>query len=381
MTGESTRVELVGADWSDSPGSPASVPLAGVGPVPRGTVADGTRLNPKYTFEQFVICDANRLAHGAALAVAELPGQAYNPLLVHGPPGLGKSHLLHAIGNYAQLHGNGLRIRYATVEGFTSDFVAATRRRDMDAFRERFRAVDLLLLDDVQFLTGKARTTEELFHTFNALTDSGSQLVLTSDCHPHDLPELEERLADRLASGLVAEVHAPDLAARLVILRKRAALDPVGEVDEPTLAEIARRVPRSVRDLESALIQVVAYASLRGEDPSPALAARVLERLGNRSVERAPTIERIQAATAAQFGLTTQDMLAADRRPQVALARQVAMYLARELTGESLPAIGRRFGGRNHSTVLHACRRVERAIEREGQARAAVNNLRVTLRR
>ena len=379
--GDATRVELVEAEWQDTPAAGDRTALA-LGDLPRGAVADGTRLNPKYTFEQFVICDANRLAHGAALAVAELPGQAYNPLLLHGRPGVGKSHLLHAIGNYAQLHGDGLRVRYATVESFTSDFVGAVRRRDTGDFRERFRAVDLLLLDDVQFLTGKAGTTEELFHTFNALADSGSQLVLTSDCHPHELPELEERLAERLASGLVAELDPPDLAARLAILRKRAALDPIGELDEATLAEIARRVPRSVRALESALIQVVAYASLRGEPSSPALAARVLERLGGAEAggRPSPTIDGVQAATAERFGLTKQALLAADRRPRVALARQVAMYLTRELTDESLPAIGRSFGGRNHSTVLHACRRVERAIEREGEARDAVHNLRNTLR-
>ena len=237
------------------------------------------RLIAKYTFEQFVIGRGNRFAHAAALAVAEQPGHAYNPLFIHGRPGLGKTHLLHAIGNYISRHGTGLNVRYATVEEFTTEFVQAVQTRNMTAFKESFRAVDVLLLDDVQFLAEKARTKEELFHTFNALRDSGKQLVMTSDRPPDELDSLEERLGERFGSGLVVALEPPDINVRRAILEKRARLDDV-DADPDLLEEIAARVSTSVRALEAALIQVVAYASLRNEVPDagarapPAQAAR-----------------------------------------------------------------------------------------------------------
>src|SRR6185437_5077286 len=227
---------------------------------------DPSTLNPKYTFGQFVIGDGNRLAHAASLAVAEMPAHAYNPLYIYGAPGLGKTHLLQAIGNYVQLYGKGLRVRYATVEDFTSDFVRSLRSNDTAAFRERFRGVDVLLIDDVQFLADKLKTKEEFFHTFNALSETGRQLVLTSDRAPSDHDEFEDRLRERFASGLVADVQAPELEVRMAILRKRARLDSLTQVNEETLNEIATRVRASVRSLEGALIRVVAYASLKGEE-------------------------------------------------------------------------------------------------------------------
>ncbi|MFL5826327.1 MAG: chromosomal replication initiator protein DnaA [Thermoleophilaceae bacterium] len=369
--GPSTEIEIVAEDWS-----PEQLPTA-PDARHRGAPTTPEALNPKYIFDQFVIGDGNRLGHAAALAVAEQPGQAYNPLFLYGEPGLGKTHLLHAIGNYVQLYGNGLRVRYSTIEDFTAEFVRATRGRDTTAFRERFRGADVLLVDDVQFLADKMRTKEEFFHTFNALYESGRQLVLTSDRPPADHDEFESRLRERFASGLVADIQPPELDVRLAILRKRARLDALSAVPDETLLEIARSVTASVRALEGALIRVIAYASLRGEAPTPGLASKVLATLypaGTKPSAR-PTVDAIQTAAAEEFGLDTDALLAHDRRPNIAYARQVAMYLARELTDETLPAIGRRFG-RNHATVLHAHRKIADQLKSDDSARSAVNSLR-----
>ncbi|HEX8742738.1 MAG TPA: chromosomal replication initiator protein DnaA [Thermoleophilaceae bacterium] len=368
--GVAAAVEVVEEHWI----APARQPAE---PAPRPARADdegAAGLNPRYTFDQFVICGGNRLAHGAALAAAEQPGQAYNPLFLHGPPGLGKTHLLHAIGNYVQQYDDGMRVRYATVDTFTGDFVRAVKTGNTRAFRARFRDADVLLVDDVQFLAEKLRTEEEFFHTFNALYEAGSQLVITSDRAPRDIDALEARLRERFECGLVAALELPDFEARMAILQNRARLDAVGGVPEETLAEIARRVTSSVRALEGALIRVVAYASLRGDEPGPELAARVLGTLyGSRAQGAASSLEEIQAAAAGALDVTPESLIAHDRRPKVALARQIAMYLAREMTDASLPAIGRHFGGRNHSTVLHAHRRVagdDRETTREAVDRA-----------
>jgi chromosomal replication initiator protein len=339
-----------------------------------------TGLNPRYTFEQFVICDGNRLGHAAALAVAEMPAQAYNPLFIHGRPGLGKTHLLHAIGNYVQAYGDGLVVRYATVEEFTAAFVKAMRSKDTRDFRERFRDADVLLIDDIQFLAEKLKTEEEFFHTFNALYEAGSQLVITSDRKPRDIGVLETRLQERFEHGLVAELEPPDFEARMAILRKRARIDSLQEVADETLAEVAGYVNASVRSLEGALIRVIAYASLRGELATPKLARQVLERLyphGDKN--EACTLEQIQDAAADVFGVSRAELLARDRTPRVSRARQVAMYVARELTDETLPAIGRGFGGRNHTTVLHAHRRVTADMAHDQHTLQAVDALRARL--
>lgn len=336
-------------------------------------------LNPRYTFDQFVIGDSNRLAHAAALSAAEQPGHAYNPLFIHGPPGVGKTHLLHAIGNYAREHGGGISVRYATVEEFTSEFVQAVRGGDSSAFRQRFRGADVLLLDDVQFLAEKVGTKQELFHTFNALYESGRQVVFTSDRAPADLDDFEARLRERFQCGLVADLAAPGLAARIAILRKRVALDGA-QIDVGTLEEIARQITSSVRALEGALVRVIAYASLSGQPPSPALAHDLLARLHN-PVTKPCSLDAVQRATAAAFELTQADLVAQDRRPRVALARQVAMYLSREMTGASFPAIGAAFGGRNHSTVLHACAKIQRALQQPGEEAQLVHRLHSELRR
>jgi chromosomal replication initiator protein len=363
-------VEVVDADWQ----APATTSSA-TSSDEQQQVATG--LNPRYTFDQFVICDGNRLAHAAALAVAEMPAQAYNPLFVHGKPGLGKTHLLHAIGNYVQAYGDDLAVRYATVEEFTAAFVKAMRAKDNGAFRERFRSADVLLIDDIQFLAEKMRTEEEFFHTFNSLYESGAQLVIASDRKPRDLGVLEARLQERFEHGLVAELEPPDFEARMAILRKRARIDSLAGVADDTLAEVARYVNASVRSLEGALIRVVAYASLRGESATPPLARQVLERLYPHSEpDSAYTIEEIQDAAADLFAISRAQLLARDRTPSIAFARQIAMYVTRELTDETLPAIGRGFGGRNHTTVLHAHRRVAADMTRDPRTFEAVGALR-----
>ncbi len=367
----SATVEIVDERWQ-APAVGGSHVSAAAPPRP------GSALNPKYTFEQFVIGKGSHFAHAAALSVAEQPGQAYNPLFIHGRPGLGKTHLLHAIGNYVQRHGSGMTVRYATVEQFTNEFVDALRTRDTQSFKERFRGVDVLLLDDVQFLADKVRTEEELFHTFNELHDAGRQLVMTSDRPPSELKSLTERLGARFGSGLVVAVDPPDFPVRRAILEKRARLDSV-DASPDLVAEIAGRVSTSVRALEAALIQVVAYASLRGEVPTPALAGKLLDKLGPDRRALKPSVEDVLAATAARFGLSSDELVARDRRPDVARARKVAIYLARELTDKSLPEIGRRLGGRDHSTILAAIRSLSGDIERDEDLAQAVDELKRNL--
>jgi chromosomal replication initiator protein len=365
-------VEVVGEDWQPpEPKRGGAAPSSAPQPPDAG-------LNPKYSFEQFVIGGDNRFAHAAALAVAELPAQAYNPLFLHGPPGLGKTHLLHAIGNYVERYGSGLRVRYATIEEFTGAFVDAVREGSTSEFKRNFREVDVVLIDDVQFLARKERTREEFFHTFNALLESGRQLVMTSDRSPEELSDLEERLIQRFRSGLVVELESPTLDVRRAILRKRARVDDIALSPE-VLEEIATGVTSSVRALEGALIRVVAYASLRGETPTPDLARHVLKRLGGAASSRC-TLSDILDAAAGEFGVSREALLARDRHPDVSAARQVAMYLARELTDHSLPEIGRGIGGRNHTTVLHAVNRVSIQLGTDNAVRNAVDKLRTKLR-
>src|SRR5436190_20180894 len=366
--GTRVDVQLVAEDWTP--------PAAATGPPARQSAAATIGLNPKYTFEQFVICEGNRFAHAAALAVAELPGQAYNPLFLHGPPGLGKTHLLHAIGNYIARYGDGLTVRYATVETFTSEFVGAGRSEGAAGFKSRFRGADVLLIDDIQFLASKQRTEEEFFHTFNALYETGRQLVFTSDRPPAELAGLEARLRERFECGLVIPVATPGPAAREAILRKRLIQDNV-EMDDEALRLLAATVDSSIRALEGGLIRVVAYASLRGERVTAEVVRTVLGRLPGppSSSSSCASLEAIQDAAAAAFNLSRDRLLARDRSPRVALARQIAMYLARELTDVSLPEIGRGFE-RDHSTVLHAHKRIAADVAAGGPAAATVDRLR-----
>jgi chromosomal replication initiator protein len=314
--------------------------------------------NPRYSFDQFIIGKGNRLAHAAALAVAELPGQAYNPLFLHAPPGLGKTHLLHAIGNYVLAFGGGATVRYTTAEAFTNHFISALGAKSLEPFKRAYRDADVLLIDDVQFLASKAKTEEEFFHTFNALYESGRQLVLTCDRLPRSLLAIETRLRERFEAGLVADIAPPDHATRVAILRKRAALDAI-KLSEPAVLDlIAERVTNNIRALEGALIRVVAYHSLTQRPIDLALATEVMDSMYPDSGSTAPSIPDIQAVVATAYKLSVQELISSSRAARVAWPRQLAIQLARDLTNDSLQAIGDAFGGRNHATVLHACKRV-----------------------
>jgi chromosomal replication initiator protein len=357
-------------------GSDAQVELAAPGTkrgrqaAPRAEALDLTaeRLNPRYSFDQFIIGDGNRMAHAAALAVAELPGQAYNPLFLHAPPGLGKTHLLHAIGNYVQAFGGGAGIRYTTAEAFTNHFINALGSRSVDRFKRAYRDADVLLIDDVQFLASKAKTEEEFFHTFNAVYETGRQLVVTCDRLPRQLVSIEERLRERFESGLVAVIQPPNLATRVAILRKRAALDRVRIDDHAVLELIAQRVTDNVRVLEGALIRVVAYHSLTQLPIDVELARRVLDEIHPPPQTTTLTVHDIQRIVAGHYGLAVAELVSPSRAARVSWPRQLAIHLARELTGASLAAIGNAFGGRNHATVLHACKRVEARVGNDQQA-------------
>jgi chromosomal replication initiator protein len=338
-----------------------------------------TSLNPRYSFEQFIIGDGNRLAHAAALAVAELPGHAYNPLFLHAPPGLGKTHLLHAIGNYVLAFGGNTRIRYATIEAFTNQFVSALGARSLEHFKRAYRDVDVLLIDDVQFLASKAKTEEEFFHTFNALYENGRQLVLTCDRLPSALVSVEQRLRERFEAGLVADIHPPDFHTRTAILRKRAMLDRVPLADDAVLEAIADRVTDNVRALEGALIRVVAYHSLTGRPIDLELTVTVLDTMYPARRRQSPSIGQIQAQVASHFDLAVSDLTSPSRTARIAWARQVAIYLARELTGSPLHTIGEAFGGRNHATVLHACKRVSDRLAADQGAGHELDDLKSAL--
>ncbi|MGH2878513.1 MAG: chromosomal replication initiator protein DnaA [Solirubrobacteraceae bacterium] len=334
-----------------------------------------TALNPKLNFGQFVIGDSNRLAHAAALTVAEMPAQAYNPLFICGPPGVGKTHLLRSIEAYILAHSPGLQVRSTTGEAFTNEFRQALTSSRIDAFKASFRHVDVLLIDDVQFLERKAKTEEEFFHTFNALYEAGSQIVLSSDRPPRDLQALEDRLRERFQSGLVADIRAPDLPTRMAILRKRAQHDGVEGIDHLALEAIARRISVNVRALEGALIRVVAYSSLTGRALNAELATEVLDGLYPQAPPHERSLSEIKSIVSAQYGITADELISPARGARVSLPRQLAMYLARELTDESLPSIGRAFGGRDHTTVLHALRRVEQRIATDPTYRTSAHTL------
>jgi len=370
VLGPEIEVDVISRD------SPARAPRrSGVVPTGSGAPAAQLSFNPKLTFEQFVIGDSNRLAHAAALAVAEMPAQAYNPLFIYGPPGVGKTHLLHSIANYICAYGGGLTVRYTTVESFTNEFLTALQTGSIEGFKTRFRHNDVLLIDDVQFLERKARTEEEFFHTFNALYDVGGQVVVTSDRLPGDLAALEDRLRERFEAGLVADIRVPDDEMRLAILRKRVQHDGI-ELAEPAALElIADRFRLNVRGLEGALIRVVAFASLTGRALTLALTQEVLDGLYSEVTRRPRSIAEIQSVACDAFGVTREELLGSGRSARVAWPRQVAMYLSRELTDSSLPTIGRAFGGRDHTTVMHACRRTGERISADPGAGELIRSL------
>ena len=323
----------------------------------RGKDVEPARLNPKYTFETFVIGSSNRFAHAAAVAVAEAPAKAYNPLFVYGESGLGKTHLLHAIGHYAQHLFTGARVRYVSSEEFTNDFINSLRDDKQHAFQRRYRDVDVLLVDDIQFLENKERTQEEFFHTFNTLHNANKQIVITSDRPPQQLSTLEDRLRTRFQWGLITDVQPPDIETRIAILRKKAAQDRLMAPPE-VLEFIASKIATNIRELEGALIRVTAFASLNRQPVDLSLAEIVLKDLIPADGGPEITGATIMAATAEYFGLTMEDLCGSSRSRVLVTARQIAMYLCRELTELSLPKIGQMFGGRDHTTVIHADRKI-----------------------
>jgi chromosomal replication initiator protein len=331
-------------------------------------VRDGqaSALNPKYTFDLFIIGSSNRFAHAAALAVAEAPAQAYNPLFIYGGTGLGKTHLLQAIGHYVAQHSRRLTRRYVTSETFMNDFIDSLRDKRIEGFKRRYRNYDVLLVDDIQFFEGKERIQEEFFHTFNSLYEGGAQIIISSDRPPREIATLEQRLRSRFEWGLITDIQPPDLETRIAILRKKVNTERIAIADPEVLTFIAGRVSSNIRELEGALTRVVAFSSLTDRAMTVELAEHVLKDVFPQGTA-APevTIPRIQEAVSGRFGVTIDELVSPRRSQSVAYPRQVAMYLCRELTDSSLPKIGREFGNRDHTTVMHATQKITRLISED----------------
>jgi chromosomal replication initiator protein len=329
-------------------------------------------LNPRYTFDTFIVGPSNQFAHAAARAVAEAPSRSYNPLFIYGGVGLGKTHLMHAIGRYVLQHNPGYKLTYISSERFMNEMINAVRYDRSLEFRERYRSVDVLLVDDIQFLAGKEGTQNEFFHTFNALYDSQKQIVVSSDCPPHEIPSLEERLRSRFEWGLIADIQSPDLETKVAILKKKAEAEAVPLPDNVAIY-IAGKIKSNIRELEGSLIRLVAYASLTGSEISLALAQDVLKNILDHD-EKAVTIEIIQKFVADYYQLKPAELKSRNNSKSVAIPRQVAMYLCKNLTHASLPEIGRCFGGKHHSTVIHSIRKIEDLRQRDGDFNNLVNN-------
>lgn len=342
---------------ANSPSTPTRQPLQESIDAASGASRSDTRLNPKYTFDNFVIGQSNRFAHAAAVAVAEAPAKAYNPLFIYGDSGLGKTHLLHAIGDYALSLYAGIRVRYVSSEEFTNDFINSIANNRGSAFQARYRDVDILLIDDIQFLQGRAETQEAFFHTFNTLHDHDKQVVITSDVPPKHLTGFEDRMRSRFEWGLITDVQAPDLETRIAILRKKAQSERLHIPDE-VLEYIASVVSSNIRELEGALIRVSAFASLNRSTLDMSLAQTVLRDIVDQADANVISPTDIITATAAYFTLTVDDLYGSSRSQAVATARQIAMYLCRERTSLSLPKIGQLFGNRDHTTVMYAYKKI-----------------------
>ncbi|MGH3777208.1 MAG: chromosomal replication initiator protein DnaA [Pseudonocardiaceae bacterium] len=350
---EEAALATVHEIWATSAGSTAAAPTR--------RPSSQTKLNEKYTFDTFVIGASNRFAHAAAVAVSEAPARAYNPLFVWGESGLGKTHLLHAVGHYAQRLFPGMRVRYVSTEEFTNDFINSLRDDRKVAFQRRYRDVDVLLVDDIQFLEGKEGTQEEFFHTFNTLHNANKQIVISSDRPPKGLGTLEDRLRTRFEWGLITDIQPPELETRIAILRKKAAGDRLAAPDE-VLEFIAARIERNIRELEGALIRVTAFASLNRQPVDNQLAEIVLRDLIPDDQAHEIGAPNIMAVTAEFFGVTIEDLCGPGKTKHLAQARQISMYLCRELTDLSLPRIGQTFGGRDHTTVMHADRKIRKEM-------------------
>ena len=364
VTGTERRLRLT--VLPSRPASPAPLTSTSAAtvppPVPR---PEAGSINPKYTFDSFVIGSSNRFAHAAALAIAEAPAQAYNPLFIYGHTGLGKTHLLHAVANYIGQHSSHMTVRYVTSETFMNDFINSLRDKRIEGFKQRYRAYDVLLIDDVQFFEHKERIQEEFFHTFNSLHEAGRQIVMSSDRPPRDIQTLEDRLRSRFEWGLITDIQPPDLETRIAILRRKVKYDAIDVGDPEVLTFIASRVSTNIRELEGALTRVVAFASLTDRQMDVDLAQDVLREVFPQGETAAVSIDRIQELVCDRFSVTIAE-LTGDRRSQnIVYPRQVAMYLSRELTDSSLPKIGKEFGGRDHTTVIHSTSKIARLIRED----------------
>jgi chromosomal replication initiator protein len=331
-------------------------------------------LNPKYTFNTFVIGNSNRFAHAASLAVAEAPAKSYNPLFIYGGVGLGKTHLMHAIGHYILSQNPKSKVLYVTSEKFTNELINSIQTNKNVEFRNRYRNVDVLLIDDIQFIAGKESTQEEFFHTFNALHEANKQIIMSSDRPPKEIPTLEDRLRSRFEWGLITDIQPPDLETRIAILKKKATMENL-EVDNEVLAFIAKRIESNIRELEGALTRIVAYSSLTNSTLDVAVADEALKDIISNHRPRKVTPELIQSVTADYYQLKVEDLKSKKRNRPISYPRQVAMYLCRELTDLSLPKIGDLFGGRDHTTVIHACDKIAGEIESDLQVKRSVNEL------
>ncbi len=331
-------------------------------------------LNPRYTFDSFVVGNSNRFAHAASLAVAETPAKAYNPLFIYGGVGLGKTHLMHAIGHYIKANNSNASISYVTSEKFTNELINSIRDDDPAVFRNKYRKIDVLLIDDIQFLAGKERTQEEFFHTFNTLYEANKQIIISSDRPPKSIPTLEDRLRSRFEWGLITDIQPPDYETRIAILRKKAQLEGL-EVPDDAIAYIADKIQSNIRELEGALIRVIAYASLTKSSITAEMAANVLKDILPPSKPKPITIKLIQETVANHYKIRVEDLKAKKRTRAIAFPRQIAMYLCRELTDMSLPKIGDEFGGRDHTTVLHACDKINAEMQQDLELQNTVNQI------
>jgi chromosomal replication initiator protein len=341
-------------------------------PSPDREVAVSTSLNPKYTFESFVVGSSNQFAHAAARAVAEIPSKSYNPLFLYGGVGLGKTHLMHAVGHYIQPRNRHLNLVYISSDRFINEMINAIRFDRLPAFRQKYRTVDVLLVDDIQFIAGKDRTQEEFFHIFNALHDGQKQIVISSDCPPRQIPTLEERLHSRFEWGLIADIQPPDIETKVAILRKKAEAERV-EIPENVALFIASKVRTNIRELEGSLIRLIAYASLTGRDIDLTLAQEVLRDL-LQTDDKPITIEMIQKFVADHYNVKLAELKAKNNSKAVAVPRQIAMYLTKTLTHASLPEIGKGFGGKHHSTVIHSVRKIDGLRKRDPEFDRLINS-------
>jgi chromosomal replication initiator protein len=367
-----TTLDFLQDSAGEPPAPPALEPAPDEASAPLNAV-DLAGLSPRYSFDTFIVGSSNQFAHAACRAVAEAPSRSYNPLFLYGGVGLGKTHLMHAIGQYVLTHSPGLKLTYISAERFMNEVINAIRYDRILEFRERYRGVDVLLVDDIQFIVGKERTQTEFFHTFNALHDAQKQIVLSSDCPPHQISELEERLRSRFEWGLIADLQAPDLETKIAILKRKAEGEGIPLPDDVALY-IAGRIKSNIRELEGSLIRLLAYASLTGKDISMTLAQEVLRDV-LRSDERAVTIDMIQKFVADYYQLKLVDLKSRNNSKSIAMPRQVAMYLCKALTSASLPEIGRSFGGKHHSTVIHSIRKVADLRKRDATFNSLINIL------